>query len=167
MINAGDNGETYDNVPKNRRQLGQVITWSCGIGIKQKPLCRPIQCYVSYFQWVDRKRVRCCEFMKLQWTRTDRHWNRIYATPSNILRSSGSVGVSLIMWLVGAFIAACGTTVFVELGTVCFSLNPISGPCLCFLSRDFLGVEVRRITSNTFTVVPNSWRRVFSPFIPS
>ena len=46
-------------------------------------------------------------------------WNRIYATPSNILRSSGSVGVSLIMWLVGAIIAACGTTVYIELGTVC------------------------------------------------
>ena len=50
---------------------------------------------------------------------TDRLWNRIYATPSNILRSSGSVGVSLIMWLVGALIAACGTMVYIELGTVC------------------------------------------------
>ena len=105
-----------------------------------------------------------------QWTRTDRLWNRIYATPSNILRSSGSVGVSLIMWLVGALIAACGTTVHIELGTVCiyfFWLNPITGPCLYFLSRDFLGAEARRITSNTFTVVPNSWWRVFLPFTPS
>ncbi|CAA7268868.1 unnamed protein product [Cyclocybe aegerita] len=41
----------------------------------------------------------------------------IYATPSNILRSSGSVGVALLMWLVGALIAACGTAVYVELGT--------------------------------------------------
>ena len=54
-----------------------------------------------------------------QWTWTDRLCNRIYATPSNILRSSGSVGVSLIMWLVGALIAACGTMVYIELGTVC------------------------------------------------
>ena len=69
-----------------------------------------------------------------QWTRTDRLWNRIYATPSNILRSSGSVGVSLIMWLVGALIAGCGTTVYIELGTVCCFvfclLNPIYQPCL-------------------------------------
>ncbi|KAF8523436.1 APC amino acid permease [Hysterangium stoloniferum] len=41
----------------------------------------------------------------------------IYATPSNILRSAGSVGVSLITWLVGALIAACGTAVYIELGT--------------------------------------------------
>ena len=26
ILNAGDNGETYDNVPKNKRQLGQVTT---------------------------------------------------------------------------------------------------------------------------------------------
>jgi hypothetical protein len=62
------------------------------------------------------------------------------------------------MWLVGALIAACGTTVYIELGTVCFvffELNPIF--VYIFLSRGFLGVEARRITSNTFTVVPNSW----------
>lgn len=43
---------------------------------------------------------------------------RIYATPSNILRSAGSVGVALIMWLIGSLIAALGTTVYIELGTV-------------------------------------------------
>lgn len=42
----------------------------------------------------------------------------IYATPSNILRSAGSVGVALIMWLVGSSIAALGTAVYIELGTV-------------------------------------------------
>lgn len=42
---------------------------------------------------------------------------RIYATPSNILRSSGSVGVALIMWVLGALIAAYGTAVYMELGT--------------------------------------------------
>ncbi|KAI0342263.1 APC amino acid permease [Trametopsis cervina] len=41
----------------------------------------------------------------------------IFATPSMILRSSGSVGMSLVMWLLGATVAACGTAVFVELGT--------------------------------------------------
>ncbi|KAK7046478.1 high affinity methionine permease [Favolaschia claudopus] len=41
----------------------------------------------------------------------------IYATPSVILRTSGSVGVALVMWLVGALIAAAGTAVYVELGT--------------------------------------------------
>ncbi|KAL0958390.1 hypothetical protein HGRIS_000532 [Hohenbuehelia grisea] len=41
----------------------------------------------------------------------------IYATPSNILRSSGSVGIALLMWLIGASIAATGTAVYIELGT--------------------------------------------------
>ena len=48
----------------------------------------------------------------------DISWNRIFATPSVILRSSGSVGFSLIMWLLGAAVAACGTAVYIELGTV-------------------------------------------------
>lgn len=44
--------------------------------------------------------------------------HRIFATPSVILRSSGSVGLSLMMWLLGATVAACGTAVYIELGTV-------------------------------------------------
>lgn len=43
---------------------------------------------------------------------------RIFATPSVILRSSGSVGLSLVMWLLGATVALCGTAVYIELGTV-------------------------------------------------
>ncbi|KAI9065624.1 amino acid transporter [Trametes sanguinea] len=41
----------------------------------------------------------------------------IFATPSVILRSSGSVGLSLVMWLLGATVALCGTAVYMELGT--------------------------------------------------
>ncbi|EPS98575.1 hypothetical protein FOMPIDRAFT_1037459 [Fomitopsis schrenkii] len=41
----------------------------------------------------------------------------IFATPSVILRASGSVGLSFVMWLLGATIAACGTAVYIELGT--------------------------------------------------
>ena len=44
--------------------------------------------------------------------------NSIYATPSIILRASGSVGVTFIMWLSGAAIAAAGTAVYIELGAV-------------------------------------------------
>ncbi|KAF9558568.1 APC amino acid permease [Agrocybe pediades] len=72
-------GETYDNVPKAKRQLG---LFSAAFLI----------------------------FNRIIGT-------GIYATPSSILRSSGSVGVALIMWLVGASIAACGTAVYVEFGT--------------------------------------------------
>ncbi|KAF7343865.1 High affinity methionine permease [Mycena sanguinolenta] len=41
----------------------------------------------------------------------------IFATPSVILLSSGSVGIALLMWVLGAVIAIAGTTVYVELGT--------------------------------------------------
>ncbi|KAJ6576031.1 APC amino acid permease [Mycena vulgaris] len=41
----------------------------------------------------------------------------IFATPSVILHSSGSVGIALLMWVLGALIAVAGTTVYVELGT--------------------------------------------------
>ncbi|KAF8518435.1 high affinity methionine permease [Hysterangium stoloniferum] len=41
----------------------------------------------------------------------------IYATPSTILRASGSVGLSLVSWVVGAIITAVGMAVYVEFGT--------------------------------------------------
>jgi len=41
----------------------------------------------------------------------------IFATPSVILRSSGSAGVTLLMWIVGTLVAATGTAVYMELGT--------------------------------------------------
>ncbi|KZT28176.1 amino acid transporter [Neolentinus lepideus HHB14362 ss-1] len=41
----------------------------------------------------------------------------IFSTPSIILRSAGSVGVTMLMWVIGAAIAATGTAVYVELGT--------------------------------------------------
>ncbi|KAI0070128.1 hypothetical protein K474DRAFT_912325 [Panus rudis PR-1116 ss-1] len=41
----------------------------------------------------------------------------IFATSSVILRSAGSVGLSLVLWLLGALVAACGTAVYIELGT--------------------------------------------------
>lgn len=41
----------------------------------------------------------------------------IFATPALILQSAGSVGSSLLLWLVGACIAGAGTAVYVEFGT--------------------------------------------------
>ncbi|KAI0787657.1 APC amino acid permease [Fomes fomentarius] len=41
----------------------------------------------------------------------------IFSAPSVILRSSGSVGVSLVLWLLGAAAALCGTAVYIEFGT--------------------------------------------------
>lgn len=41
----------------------------------------------------------------------------IFATPSAILALTGSVGLSLIVWIVGMVIAMAGTAVFLEFGT--------------------------------------------------
>ncbi|KAF9788570.1 amino acid transporter [Thelephora terrestris] len=41
----------------------------------------------------------------------------IFATPSVILRSAGSVGMALTMWLLGAVVAATGSAVYLEYGT--------------------------------------------------
>ena len=40
----------------------------------------------------------------------------IFATPGNIYKSVGSVGLALTVWVIGAFIAACGLAVSMELG---------------------------------------------------
>lgn len=42
----------------------------------------------------------------------------IYASPGLILQAAGSVGFALILWVAGSFIAAAGTYVYVEYGTV-------------------------------------------------
>ncbi|KIK58257.1 hypothetical protein GYMLUDRAFT_228179 [Collybiopsis luxurians FD-317 M1] len=72
-------GETFDNVPQAKRQLGL---------------------FSAFF----------LVFNRVIGT-------GIFATPSVILRTSGSVGVSFIMWILGALIAAMGTAVYIELGT--------------------------------------------------
>ncbi|KAF9542046.1 high affinity methionine permease [Agrocybe pediades] len=41
----------------------------------------------------------------------------VFATPSSILNLSGSVGLSLIMWVIGAIIAAAGMQVYIVWGT--------------------------------------------------
>ncbi|KAG2066670.1 amino acid transporter [Suillus decipiens] len=41
----------------------------------------------------------------------------VFAAPSIILRSSGSVGMTFVMWILGALVASAGTAVYVEFGT--------------------------------------------------
>ncbi|KAJ8586140.1 amino acid transporter [Rhizopogon salebrosus TDB-379] len=42
----------------------------------------------------------------------------VFAAPSIILRTSGSVGMTFVMWILGALVASAGTAVYVEFGTV-------------------------------------------------
>lgn len=40
----------------------------------------------------------------------------IFATPGTIVKSAGSIGVALLLWIVGAVIAACSLAVTMEYG---------------------------------------------------
>ncbi|KAI0043577.1 high affinity methionine permease [Auriscalpium vulgare] len=54
----------------------------------------------------------------------------IFATPSSILQTAGSVGLAMFMWVIGALIATAGLTVYIEYGTGL----PRSGGELTYLS---------------------------------
>ncbi|KAG0169366.1 hypothetical protein DFQ30_003713, partial [Apophysomyces sp. BC1015] len=47
----------------------------------------------------------------------------VFSTPSGILRSVGSVGMSLLIWVIGALISVTGVLAYLELG----SMLPRSG----------------------------------------
>ncbi|KZS95123.1 amino acid transporter [Sistotremastrum niveocremeum HHB9708] len=74
-----ETGETFDDVPKERRQIG----------------------FVSAVFLITNRIIG----------------TGIFATPSIILRSSGSIGMALVLWLAGATVAFAGTSVYLELGT--------------------------------------------------
>lgn len=80
-----------------------------------------------------------------------------FAAPSVILRSSGSVGMTFVMWILGTLVACAGTAVFVEFGTVrdsdCQLLSLLISPC----SRDCRRVVGRRPTWNSFIADRGSW----------
>lgn len=42
----------------------------------------------------------------------------IFSTPSTILRSVGSVGASLLLWVAGFFLSFCGLFIWLEFGTM-------------------------------------------------
>jgi solute carrier family 7 (L-type amino acid transporter), member 9/15 len=42
----------------------------------------------------------------------------IFSTPSGILTSVGSVGMSLIIWVIAALASVCGVLAYIELGSV-------------------------------------------------
>jgi amino acid transporter len=54
----------------------------------------------------------------------------IFATPATILSLSGSVGLSLFMWVIGTIIAMAGTAVYLEWGTAIPKYVPLGIPKL-------------------------------------
>ncbi|RAL65394.1 hypothetical protein DID88_000962 [Monilinia fructigena] len=57
----------------------------------------------------------------------------IFSTPSTIFKLSGSVGMALICWVIGAIISTCGIFVMLEFGTSI----PRSGGIKNYLERSF------------------------------
>ncbi|RDA87997.1 hypothetical protein CP532_3386 [Ophiocordyceps camponoti-leonardi (nom. inval.)] len=55
----------------------------------------------------------------------------IFSTPSAIFAATGSVGMSLVLWVVGAIIALCGMSVFLEFGLAI----PLSGGTKNYVER--------------------------------
>ncbi|TFK65498.1 APC amino acid permease [Pluteus cervinus] len=85
----GIDRETYDALPGRKRQLGSLALGELST-------------------------IPCV----LHWLTTTYVFVRgIYATPSIIFRMSGSVGGSLVTWLLGSVLACVGTAVYIELGT--------------------------------------------------
>jgi hypothetical protein len=79
---------------------------------------RSHQCYFPHLQWNDWYWARFFTFIPIFLQGADLPLDRIFATPSVILRSAGSVGMALVMWLLGATVAATGSAVYLEYGTV-------------------------------------------------
>lgn len=40
----------------------------------------------------------------------------IFATPGSIVKSAGSIGLTLVVWLIGTILAACGMAISMEYG---------------------------------------------------
>lgn len=83
----------------------------------------------------------------------------VFATPGSIVKSAGSVGLSLSLWLAGTVLAACGMVVFMEYGC----MLPRSGGekvttllrvCLLYI----VDSSVFRCVWNTPTLDPDSSR---------
>ena len=70
----------------------------------------------------------------------------IFATPSNIYKSVGSIGLALKVWLVGAAIAGCGLAVSMELGC----MLPRSGGIKVYL--EFMYRRLRFLASTLVAV---------------
>ena len=79
---------------------------------------RPDQYNFPHLQRDDRCRVSPYTFQITFSGGPDPQTDRVFATPSVILRSAGSVGMALTMWLLGAAVVSTGSAVYLEYGTV-------------------------------------------------
>ena len=55
-------------------------------------------------------------FQRGQWITNLHEGSGIYVTPAIVLKATDSVGVSLLLWILGAIFGMCGLLVWLELG---------------------------------------------------
>lgn len=161
-------GESFDDVPHEKRQLGIRLKYPLRAQeayYSYRCYPRPYKRYFPYIQPCYRYRVSTIVLKPATFGRQRVY--RIYATPSLILQSSGSVGLSLVMWILGSLIAASGTAVFIELGTVDTLLSFAPVLLTSMETRGCQGVVERRTTSSSsFESLNSSWATFmrYSPF---
>ena len=87
----------------------------------------------------------------------------IFATPGAIVRSVGSVGMTLMLWVIGALVSWFGLVVSLEYGC----MLPRSGGEYdqnCWAGARLKVMKVTRFTSNLRTGILGFSRRFLSPF---
>ena len=87
----------------------------------------------------------------------------IFATPGTIVRSVGSIGITLILWVIGALLSWFGLAVTLEYGC----MLPRSGGKHHWKRCGRAQAEQRKVTrstSNLFIGVLDFWRQSSSPY---
>ncbi|TIC22551.1 putative methionine permease [Wallemia mellicola] len=69
----------------------------------------------------------------------------IFSTPASVYKHAGSVGLSLMLWLVGGFVSLCGSLMALEFGTGI----PVSGGLKNYLERS---IPNRRLLGTCFYI---------------
>ena len=57
----------------------------------------------------------------------------VFSTPSSVFAATGSVGVAIMLWIIGGVLTFCGLSVFLEFGLAI----PRSGGVKNYLERSF------------------------------
>lgn len=71
----------------------------------------------------------------------------IFSTPSGILISVGSVGMSLIVWVIAALASVCGVLAYIELGSVSEGMDAL-GLLVTWLSSAQVGGQATWVASS-------------------
>ena len=110
-------GETFDNIPVHKRNLGPLQTPSRRHQSSHRPVHDSGLTSATFIIFNAALGTGLVSVPLGQRLLIHRRIG-FFATPSVILTSAGSVCMALIMWLLGAAFAATGSSVYLKYGTV-------------------------------------------------